>query len=114
MTVLEAILDRIEHYYSDFREALRDYRSGKERVYALERLAQLIAQSILDLAAVMASRERGVKPETYRALAHWLSLKARLPRELAEFLEGLAGFRSILVHMYMELDRGLEERAFEE
>jgi len=33
---------------------------------------------------------------------------------MAEFLVGLTGFRNILVHLYTEIDRELEERAFEE
>ncbi|MCE4610370.1 MAG: DUF86 domain-containing protein [Desulfurococcales archaeon] len=113
MAVLERLQALAESYYREFREALRDYRMGRERVYAVERLAQLLAQTILDYAAAMAARE-GEKPATYKGLAEWLSQKLGLPRELREFLVGLAGFRNILVHMYAEVDRGLEEEAFNE
>ena len=80
----------------------------------MERLAELIAQSILGFAAMLASREAGRKPGTYRALAKWLAERAGLGDELASFLEGLAGFRNILVHMYAEIDRRLKEQAFRE
>lgn len=114
MTRLQRILGHAKDYYAEFLEALRDYEEGTERIYAVERLAQLIAQSVLDFAAMLASRERGVKPETYRGLARWLAEKADLEDDLAGFLEGLAGFRNILVHMYAEIDRGLELEAFRE
>ena len=101
-------------YYEEFVDALRDYEAGRERIYAVERLAQLVAQSILDYAAILASRESGVKPETYRDLAKWLSQRLKLEGELGVFLEELAGFRNILVHMYGDLDRDLELEAFHE
>ncbi len=114
MAQLGEALERAKGYYREFVEALRDYEEGAERIYAVERLAQLIAQALLDFAAMLASRERGVKPETYRALAKWLAQRAGLGKELAEFLEGLAGFRNILVHMYAEIDTELEHEAFHE
>ena len=114
MAKLREIVRMLQGYYEEFVDALRDYERGEERIYAVERLAQLIAQSILDFAAVLASRERGVKPSTYRELARWLSRRLRLEGDLAEFLEGLAGFRNILVHMYAEINRELEMEAFRE
>ncbi len=111
--LLRRLLDLARRYYREYVEALYDYREGVERVYAVERLAQLIAQTILDFAAVLASR-RGAKPSTYRELALFLSRELELGKELEEFLVGLAGFRNILVHMYAEIDRVLEEKAFSE
>jgi len=114
LSKLANILRAAIGYYEEFIDALRDYERGEERIYAVERLAQLIAQSILDFAAVLASRERGVKPGTYRELARWLSRRMGLGKDLAEFLEGLAGFRNILVHMYVDIDPDLEMEAFRE
>ncbi|WP_338250934.1 type VII toxin-antitoxin system HepT family RNase toxin [Pyrodictium abyssi] len=114
MSRLQELLSMIRGYYEEFVDALREYERGEERVYAVERLAQLIAQCILDFAAVLASRERGAKPGSYRELARWLARRAGLGSDLAEFLEGLAGFRNILVHMYAEINRELEMEAFRE
>ncbi|MCE4621199.1 MAG: DUF86 domain-containing protein [Desulfurococcales archaeon] len=112
--ILERMLSRVRMYYREYVEALRDYRAGRERIYAVERLAQLIAQGILDYAAILAAREEGAKPGTYKGLAEWLSKRLGLPDHLRSFLVGLAGFRNILVHLYAEMDRDLEEKAFEE
>lgn len=112
--LLKRILEHLRGYYREFVEALQDYEAGLERVYAVERLAQLVAQSILDFSAVLASRERGVKPGSYKELAEWLSKRLGLDKDLESFLVGLAGFRNILVHMYASIDQELEVRAFRE
>jgi uncharacterized protein YutE (UPF0331/DUF86 family) len=49
--------------------------SGGDRC-SLERLDQLVIQSLLDLAAMLAVNEVGRRPETYREVALWLSRKA--------------------------------------
>ena len=69
---------------------------------------------MLDLAAMLAVREAGRKPETYYELAFWLSRKLSLDDESAKFLVGLAGFRNILVHGYASIDESLEAVAFRE
>ncbi len=114
MTKLQEILGLLRMYYEEFVDALNDYQCGAERIYAVERLAQLIAQAVLDYAAVLASQEKGVKPDTYRGLAAWLAKRLSLEEDLAAFLEGLAGFRNILVYMYAEIDTELEMEAFRE
>ncbi|MCE4613398.1 MAG: DUF86 domain-containing protein [Desulfurococcales archaeon] len=114
MPRLKSLVSLARSYYEEFTEALKDYERGEERIYAVERLAQLIAQTVLDYAAMLAARERGAKPETYRALIRWLAERLGASEEEKRFLEGLAGFRNILVHMYAELDRDLELEAFRE
>ena len=111
---LERLAALARQYYEEFVDALGDWREGRERIYAVERLAQLLAQSILDYAVVLAARRRGAKPSSYRELASFLARQLGLGGEEAEFLEGLAGFRNILVHMYADVDRRLEEEAFSE
>jgi uncharacterized protein YutE (UPF0331/DUF86 family)/predicted nucleotidyltransferase len=112
MVVLERLLGLLEKYYSEFVAALRDYEEGRECVYAVERLAQLIAQTILGSAAVLAVREDKEKPGTYREVAAWLSRRLGLGKDLEEYLAGLAGFRNILVHLYAEIREDLEHEAF--
>lgn len=88
-----------------------EYRKRGESVYAVERLAQLLVQSLLDLGAMIAVYTGGRKPETYRGIARFLS---EILGGYRDFLEGLAGFRNILVHGYATLDRKLEEEGFRE
>ncbi len=107
---LKRLLSLAERYYEEFVEAKKDWENGKERVYAVERLAQLLAQAVLDFAAVRASRRPGRKPESYKELAKYLASEVGFE----SFLVSLAGFRNVLVHMYAEIDEELEKEAFEE
>ena len=77
-------------------------------------MGQLVIQSLLDLAAMLAVNEVGRKPETYRELALWLSRKLNLGEEFGRFLVGLAGFGSVLVHGYAEIDVSMEMATFRE
>jgi len=69
----------VEHYFREFQNRVL---SGGDR-FSLERLGQLVIQSLLDLAAMLAVSEVGRKPETYRELALWLSRKLNLSEELS-------------------------------
>jgi len=99
----------VERYFKEFVE----FRRRGESIYAIERLAQLVIQSLLDLGAMIAVYKARRKPETYRGVVEFLASEVGLS-ERAEFLRGLAGFRKILVHGYAEMDRELEEEAFRE
>ncbi len=107
---LERLASLAEEYYEEFVRAKRDWEAGRERIYAVERLAQLLAQVVLDFAAILASRREGRKPESYKELAEFLA--SRIGHK--DFLVGLAGFRNVLVHMYVEIDERLEREAFNE
>lgn len=107
---LKGILELLTKYFGEF-QAIR--RSGGS-IYAIERLAQLTIQALLDMGAMLAVELRDEKPETYRGIADYLSNKLGLSEDLRRFLRSLAGFRNVLVHGYAEIDRGLEEEAFRE
>lgn len=103
-------VELVERFASSFLE----HRSRGESIYAVERLAQLLIQALLDLGAMIAVYTEGLKPETYKGIARLLAEKLGLTSDDRELLEGLAGFRNLLVHGYAEIDRDLEERAFKE
>lgn len=107
------IRKQLEYVEKYFREFINHRRRG-ESIYAVERLAQLVAQSLLDLGALIAISTDSEKPETYRGIAEYLSRTLGLTDDLKSFLEGLAGFRNILVHGYAEINRKLEEEAFDD
>ncbi|MGC9072370.1 MAG: HepT-like ribonuclease domain-containing protein [Acidilobus sp.] len=103
-------LELVESYYRDFLEL---WRRG-EHVYAVERAAQLLIQSLLDLGVMLAVELGKRKPETYRGVASLLSDVLKLSDDDRAFLLGLAGLRNVLVHGYAKVDRRLEEGAFKE
>ncbi len=61
---LRRILDLVSRYFDEFRAARR---GGGGSIYAIERLAQLTIQALLDLGAMLAVELKDEKPETYRA-----------------------------------------------
>ena len=101
-------LELFEGYLRDFQE----FRERGESLYALERIAQLLIQSLLDLGAMLAVYLGRGKPETYRGIAEFIS--SLIGEEHKTFLVELAGFRNLLVHGYARMDRRLEEEAFRE
>lgn len=103
-------LGLIESYFRDFLE----FRRRGESIYAVERIAQLLIQSILDMGALMAVELGLRKPESYKGIANLIAENLGLGEEDRRFLVGLAGFRNLLVHGYAEIDRDLEEEAFRE
>ena len=102
-------LELLEDYFSQFI----DHRLKGQSIYAVERLAQLVIQSLLDLGAMMLISLGRRKPETYRDIASELAGIISLTEE-RRFLEGLAGFRNILVHGYALINRDMEEEVFRE
>lgn len=103
-------LSLVESYFRDFLEL----RRRRESIYAVERVAQLLIQSILDMGALMAVKLGLRKPESYKGIANLIAESLNLGEGDRRFLIGLAGFRNLLVHAYAEIDRDLEEKAFKE
>jgi uncharacterized protein YutE (UPF0331/DUF86 family) len=94
---------------------LRDLRSlaGRDRASFLadrglqaqaERWLQLAAECTLDLAHHLIA-DRGWKtPATYREAFEVLCAEGVLDTSLAEQLQGWAGLRNVLTHLYLEVD----------
>ncbi len=69
-----------------------------------ERWLQLAAECTLDLAHHLIA-DRGWKtPSTYREAFEILHAEGVLSGELAEQMQGWAGLRNILTHLYLEVD----------
>jgi len=107
---LKSQVESVRKYFNEFIE----YRRTGKSIYAIERLAQLLIQSILDFGAMLTVYMGLEKPETYRGIMKLIAEKLGLSRSDQEFLVRLAGFRNILVHAYTKIDRELEEKTFSE
>jgi uncharacterized protein YutE (UPF0331/DUF86 family) len=96
-------------------ELLRNLRglaeAGRERFLKevglqaeAERWLHLAAECSLDLAHHLIA-DRGWKtPSTYREAFEVLEQQGVIPPELTRQMEGWAGLRNILVHMYLDVD----------
>ena len=77
-----------------------------ERRWAVERGLQLCAQNALDIASHISSAV-GLDPGNYGSSIDCLVEAGALPRSFGEQFRGIAGFRNVLVHGYLEIDLDL-------
>lgn len=80
-----------------------ELRSSLELLWVVERGLQLCAQNVLDVATHVAVKE-GMDVAEYAAAIDALGQLGVVSPELAGRLRGLAGFRNVLVHGYLEVD----------
>ena len=84
-----------------------------ERRWAVERGLQLCAQNALDIASHISSAV-GLDPGSYGSSIDCLVEAGVLPRSFGEQFRGIAGFRNVLVHGYLEIDLDLLARMLSE
>ncbi|UXD22615.1 hypothetical protein IPA_06720 [Ignicoccus pacificus DSM 13166] len=96
---MQRLAQMAEEYCEEFIKTKKEREEGKEKIYAVERLAQFLAQALLDFADILATQKQGRKSESHKELAKFLISK--IGHE--EFLLDLAGFRNVLIRMYVEL-----------
>ncbi len=81
-----------------------DVLADDDERWAVERGLQLCAQNALDVATHIVA-ESGHDADDYRAAIDRLAELGVLPRGFAATFRQVAGFRNVLVHGYLELDR---------
>lgn len=80
------------------------FRTSLSEMWAVERGLQLGAEILLDIGNHILVAQFGVSSQEYRDIFRRLAERKVISQSLAERLGGLAGFRNILVHDYLDLD----------
>ena len=88
------------------RISVRSLRGDPDRRWAIERGLQLCAQNTLDIASHLSSAA-GLDPATYGSWIDCLVDANVLPRRFGERFRGVASFRNVLVHGYLDVDLDL-------
>jgi uncharacterized protein YutE (UPF0331/DUF86 family) len=83
--------------------------ADRERRWAVERGLQLCAQNALDIATHIAA-SLGHDVADYAAAIDRLADLEILPRAFAATFRGVAGFRNVIVHGYLDIDLAIVER----
>ena len=78
-------------------------RADSDLRWTVERGLQLCAQNALDIASHVASAA-GLDPATYGSSIDCLVEANVVPAEFGERFRGIAGFRNVLVHGYLDID----------
>ena len=71
----------------------------------LERNFEVAAQSCIDIANRIISRENLEKPADYYEAIERLGENKIIPGDFARDLAPIAGFRNLLVHQYLDIDQ---------
>jgi uncharacterized protein YutE (UPF0331/DUF86 family) len=108
--VFERRLAKLEELLRDLRTLARVDRAvflaDRGLRAQAERWLQLAAECALDLAHHLIA-DRGWKtPATYREAFEVLRAEGVLDATLAEQMQGWAGLRNVLTHLYLEVDHG--------
>jgi uncharacterized protein YutE (UPF0331/DUF86 family) len=90
-----------------------ELRTNTELRWAVERGLQLCAQNALDVATHLVAAAGREAPD-YATSIDRLAEAEVLPQEFAARFRGVAGFRNVLVHGYLEVDLGLVQQALAE
>jgi len=81
--------------------------------WAVERGLQLCAQNALDIAGHISSA-LGLDPDSYGSAIDCLVEASVLPKSFGDRFRGIAGFRNVLVHGYLDIDLDLIVRILSE
>ncbi len=111
MTDVAMILERLKKLaeYLEFLDKKRSltyeqYISDQGTQLAVERALQLAIQVVVDVATHILSTTGNQTPEDYRDSILKLAQAGVIPSDYANRVEGMAGFRNILVHQYISID----------
>ena len=81
---------------------------------AIERNFHLAIESALDIGEILISEENFEKPEDYKSVFLILGKNNVIPKDFAENLAPIAGFRNVLVHLYEDVDLKILQRYLSE
>jgi uncharacterized protein YutE (UPF0331/DUF86 family) len=105
---VEVRLLRLESVISELmrlgQTAPEQFRREASSMWSVERGLQLGAEILLDVGNHILVAEYGVSSSEYRDIFKRLAERQVISLSLANRLGGLAGFRNILVHDYLDLD----------
>lgn len=104
-------IQQLEEYLSNLNQLKKEIKSEKVfledfHFYGLaERYLQLICQVIIDIFNLAVIEEELAKPEDNRETISLLFSRQIISENLSLRLDGIVGFRNILVHEYGKIDR---------
>jgi len=105
---MEEVIHELKELSKLDRAALR---GTLRHMWAVERGLHLGAELLFDIGNHILSAQYGISPSDYRDIIEQLAAQGILDLALHQRLQGLAGFRNILVHDYIRLDPNLVEEA---
>jgi uncharacterized protein YutE (UPF0331/DUF86 family) len=84
--------------------SLDEFKKDRTKRNSVLHELQIAIQSCIDLGNHFISEKSLAKPETYKEIFDILKHNALIEDDIAEKMKELAGFRNVLVHMYLNID----------
>jgi uncharacterized protein YutE (UPF0331/DUF86 family) len=111
-SALRARFDRLAHYIARLQKATEDldFDAYLEDEFLQDVLAhnlQIASQIVLDVSTHIIAEQGWEAPDSYEQAVLILVRHGVIPQELASRLRGMAGFRNVLGHAYLEVDQGI-------
>ena len=107
---MQAALQNLQHHRDS---TIAELQTNRDRLWAIERGLQLIAQNALDIATHVVAAA-GFDSVDYATAIDRLATVGVLSPEFAARFRAIAGFRNVLVHGYLEIDLALVHRMLAE
>ncbi len=108
LSALDGYRAKLESFLQYSRE---DFLADEDVHQLAERNLHLACECMLDLAQHIVSDQGFRQPKDYKDMMAVLHEEGVLDHELAEELKGWMGFRNVLVHLYLEIDHGVDSHA---
>ena len=110
LLALDHALQTLRHHQGRPIDALR---SDPDERWAVERGLQLCTQNVLDVATHLAASAGRDVPDYATAIDHLAEMDI-LPASFADRFRGVAGFRNVIVHGYLDVDLEVVHRVLNE
>ncbi|MFN7973294.1 MAG: DUF86 domain-containing protein [Acidobacteriota bacterium] len=108
-------LEELEGKLRRSAQVAREEFLARDEVHDLaEHYLHLAVECMADVASHVVAERGMAEAETYRRVFELLAEASVITPELASRLAGWAGFRNVLVHMYVDVDHGVSWRAITE
>lgn len=101
LEILQKYITRVRVYAPVTADTLR---TSAEISGVVERNLQLASEVVLDVANQIIAEFRFRTPDSYKESIIILGEAGVLSKDFADYFSGIAGFRNVLVHNYMDID----------
>jgi uncharacterized protein YutE (UPF0331/DUF86 family) len=102
LDLLERLLRRLEHYRASVTR--QDLENDVDVWLMVSRAMELVAQCCVDLAMTIGARRGLTIPESYRDTFARLAEAGVITAQQSADLQGWAGLRNVLAHLYASID----------
>lgn len=101
-------LDKLKEFVKELKEyqnvTKEDLENDRKTSAVVDRLLELACESVLDISRLIVTDQRLKIPEDSKGYILALGEAEVLDKEFAQEFSKIAGFRNILVHMYLDID----------